>query len=231
MVSPVCALVALPDHGQVSSVGGGIALFDQTGNQIRFIDTGCDYWPTQVAFAPDHSLWAIGSLPNSELEFLTADYLFLRHYSRDGEELGRYLPRSSFPHPDNIPKEPLIAPMVGLWELRVTSDRVTALLQGSRLWVETDLNGKEIERWNTGPNRPNAITTDGDAWQMQNKQLEVFDRAAGIWKAVPFNSPDGRLIGAQGSDLIFLLRGQDTIRRIAAPTASADFVVQKSVAN
>jgi len=38
--------------------GGGIALFDRSGKQPRFFDTG-QYLPTQVC-APDHSIWTLG---------------------------------------------------------------------------------------------------------------------------------------------------------------------------
>ena len=207
-------------YGRGLSDGGGIALFDETGMQVSFIDTGCDYWPTQVAFAPDHSLWTIGSLAEF-WDLITADYLFLRHYARDGTELGRYLSRGSFPHPDDIHKEPLTLPMIGLWELRVTSDRVTAILHRPHMWVQTDLDGKEIGRWNIGPDgRPRAITADGNVWRMRNKQLEVFDRVTSLWKSAPAILPDGNLIGAQGSELIFLLSNQNAIRRIAAPAIS-----------
>ena len=40
--------------------GGGVTVFDPTGSQTAFIGTGADYWPAQVCFGPDQSIWAIG---------------------------------------------------------------------------------------------------------------------------------------------------------------------------
>ena len=39
---------------------GGVAVFDPTGHQTAFIDTGANWSPTQLCFGPDHSIWAIG---------------------------------------------------------------------------------------------------------------------------------------------------------------------------
>src|SRR5438876_11825052 len=49
------AAVEYSRDGTTSTVGGGIALFDRSGKQTRFFDTG-RYWPTQVCFALDHDL-------------------------------------------------------------------------------------------------------------------------------------------------------------------------------
>jgi hypothetical protein len=62
--------------------GGGIALFDRAGAQIRFIDTG-GYLPAQAAFGPDHSIWTIGWLGDRRTS-LTADYATLRGASTSG---------------------------------------------------------------------------------------------------------------------------------------------------
>jgi hypothetical protein len=118
--------------------GGGIALFDRAGRQIRFFDTG-EYLPTQVAFGSDHSIWTIGWLGGETAASLTADYPILRKYAQDGRQLGAFLPRARFPHPEYLGREPLIMPMLGLWELRVANERVEAVLHRPHLWVQTDL--------------------------------------------------------------------------------------------
>ena len=186
--------------------GGGIALFDRTGAQIRFLDTG-GYLPTQVAFGPDHSIWTIGWLGGENTASLTADYSTLRNYAQDGRELGEFLPRASFPSVNYPPGEPLIMPMSGLWSLRVANERVEAILHRPHLWVQTDLNGQEKGRWDT-PNgrRPYAITPDGKAWRVEGNRLRVFDRSAGVWNAVAFDVPEGTLLGAEGNSLVFLMR-------------------------
>src|SRR5579884_1859045 len=129
--------------GSIPWNAGGIAVFDQSGAQIRLIDAGCDYWATQVAFGEDHSVWTIGYLGMTTAS-MTADYLTLRHYSQNGEQIGAFLPRDSFPHPDDPRMEPLILPLIGMWELRVTSDRVEIRLDRPKLLVETDMSGREI---------------------------------------------------------------------------------------
>ncbi len=174
----------VPGLGVIRWNAGGIALFDRSGAQVRFIDNGCEYWTTQVAFGPDHSVWAIGWLGSTKEAGLHADYLTLRHFAQTGEPLGASLPRAAFPHPDYPHREPLILPRIGLWDLQVAGDRVQIILDRVNLWVETDLNGKEIARWSTGPNfaRPGAFTADGLALAAgERKKIIVFNRSSGAW--------------------------------------------------
>jgi hypothetical protein len=199
---------------------GGIALFDRAGTQLRFFDTG-EYLPTQVAFGPDHSIWTIGRLGGQPVDNLTADHTVLRNYARDGRLLGAFLPRASFHYPESIGHVPLVAPMLGLWELRVANQRVEAVLHGQHLWVETDLHGKETGRWNiAGNGRPTAVTEDGRAWHKAGSQLQVFDRSTGVWRTVSFGAPLGTLLGAEGDSLVFLVRHQNTLSWITAPAES-----------
>jgi hypothetical protein len=200
--------------------GGGIALFDRTGRQIGFFDTG-EYLPTQVAFGPDHSIWTLGWLGGETTASLTADYRVLRKYAQDGRQLGAFLPRALFPHPEYLGREPLIMPMLGLWELRVANERVEAVLHRPRLWVQTDLNGQEKSRWDIESNgRPSAVTQDGRAWHKDGPQLQVFNRSTGVWHAVVLDAPEGTLLGAEGNRLVFLLRNQNTLRWVPAPRES-----------
>jgi len=200
--------------------GGGIALFDRAGRQVRFFDTG-EYLPTQVSFGPDHSIWTIGWLGGETMASLTADYPILRKYAQDGQQLGAFLPRALFPHQEYVGREPLIMPMLGLWELRVANERVEAVLHRPRLWVQTDLSGQEKGRWDIVPNgRPSAVTQDGRAWHKDGPQLKVFNRATGAWHAVAFDAPEGTLLGAEGNSLVFLLRDQNTLRWVPAPRES-----------
>jgi hypothetical protein len=212
------AVRAVSAHGRAR--GGGIALFDRTGRQTGFFDTG-EYLPTQVAFGPDHSIWTLGWLGSDTTASLTADYCVLRKYAQDGQQLGAFLPRSLFPHPEDLAREPLIMPMLGLWELRVANERVVAVLHRSRLWVQADMNGQEMGRWDIVPNgRPSAVTKDGRVWQKNGSHLQLFNRTTGVWQAVAFDAPDGTLLGAEGNSLVFLLRNQNTLRWAPAPRES-----------
>ena len=198
--------------------GGGIALFDRKGSQIRFLDTGRSL-PTQGAFSPDHSIWTIGWLDDNA-DSLTADYAILRNYSRDGRELGEFLHRASFPYGKDLdPGDPLIMPMVGLWELRVANERVEVILPRAHLWVQTDLKGRETGRWEiSGGRRPFAITQDGRAWSsIDGRHLRVFDRSVGVWRTVPFDVPQGVLVGADGNSLVYVLADRSTVRWAPAP--------------
>lgn len=198
---------------------GGIAVFDSLGKQIRFFDTGL-YHPTQIAFGPDHSIWTLG-WPGNQVGRCPDDFLILRNYSQDGQELGAFLPRSSFdPHPDPI------GPMVGMWELRVMGDRVGAVIYKSSiyapdespckdmLWVETDLKGKELGRWNVGAKSPEAFTQSGGLFARMRGSLCIFDRGTKTWRklAVP---AEGILLGADGDSLVFL-KDTNTLRWIPA---------------
>jgi hypothetical protein len=204
--------------------GGGIALFDRTGSQIRFLGTG-GYLPTQVAFGADHSIWTIGWLWGNAAN-LTADYPTLRNYAQDGRELGEFLPRASFPYAKDFERsDSLIMPMLGGWELRVANERVEVILHRPHLWIQTDLKGQEKGRWNTDPNvpngrRPDAVTQDGRAWYADPHYLRVFDRSASVWRTVPFDLPKGNLVGADGNNLVFMLLGQNTLRWMPAPGGS-----------
>jgi len=195
---------------------GGIVLFDRTGTQIRFIDTG-QYLPTQVCFAPDHSIWTIGwqgHVGKNE------DYFILRDYSQEGNELGAFLPRSSFDaEPDPV------GPVTGGWQLRTSNARVGAIFYVSSIlgkwqkprsvgqWVETDLKGKETGRWDFAA-RLLAFTQSG-ALYGQEHDVAVFDRATSSWRPVA-GMPDGNLLGADGDSLVFSLRGQNILRWVPA---------------
>ncbi len=114
--------------------------------------------------------------------------------------------------------EPLIVPAIGLWELLVRNERVEVMLHRAKLWVETDLNGQETGRWNTGNNgsRPGAFTSDGRAWRQAGNRVIVFDRSSGVWSRPVFQVAEGELIGADGNSLVFLMRDKDTLRWICS---------------
>jgi len=188
---------------------GGISIVDSKGVQIRWIDTG-DYVPSGLAFAPDHSLWTTGSKPEVFLDTALPEYEILRHYCGDGRELGRYLPRSSFAQ--EFPAGSGISPshvIIGLWQLRVAAGRVGVLLAGkdNHLWVETDMSGGEAGRWRMD-GHPSAITADGTVYAATPKGILALDRRSGQWKPTALHVPDGILLGAEGAQLVFHIRGE-----------------------
>ena len=193
---------------------GSIAIFSPKGTAVGEIVTGA-YQPTQVCFAPDHSIWALGDedlLPENE----RTNYSLLRHYSRSGELLGEFFPRASFPANANT------GPHVGFWGLRIAGGRIGLRLDrgapdGRPLWLEANLDGEEIGRW-TAPfaGEPAALTASGNVYSQTLTEITVLDRATGTWKPIPQSSND-RLLGADGDTLVFVIRGMNAIRRGAQP--------------
>lgn len=128
--------------------GSGIELRDAFGNLLHSINTG-RYVPEHLAFGEDHTIWSLGwQYPARQ------DYMILRHYSRDGKEMGAYLPRSLFPaglEPGSIG-----------WQNRaitVTGDRVGVQVYsgnpGNKMeWVELDLRRQAL--WTVAAGRRSA---------------------------------------------------------------------------
>jgi hypothetical protein len=193
---------------------GGLALFDPDGGKKEFFDTG-EYRPTQVDFGPDHTVWTIGWI-GATTESDPPDYSVLRNYSRTGKLLGDFLPRSTFDR-EHDP----VGPVIGGWQLRVTSKRVGAVFYASSVrksgetrrdaiqWVELDLKGNIIGRWNPPPKHICAFTDDGDVYAKDPGGISVLDRTSGTWRHVPGVST--RLIGADGDSLVYMI-SNDTLR-------------------
>jgi hypothetical protein len=197
---------------EVGGKSGVISIFDRTGSPISVIDTG-RYLPSFVCFAPDHSIWATGreqrqSLPDKP------EYLILRHFSRDGKELGAFLPRSSFEDDDRA--DPVMV-VVGLPGLRAANNRIGALLNygmdlGKALWVETDLNGKEIGRWRVNiDGYPSVFTPNGAVYARVAGGMSALDHATGKWNRVVVHS-EGELVGSDGESLVLMTFGTTALR-------------------
>jgi hypothetical protein len=190
-----------------------VAIFSADGSAAGEITTG-RYRPSQVCFAPDHSIWVLGR-ENPENE--PGNYSLLRHYSRTGELLGEFFPRASFPR-DAFPG----MHQAGLWGLRIAGGRMGMILRWSgpdksTLWLEMDLEGKETGRWITPRGGvPVAMTASGKVYAQTENEILVLDRASGSWKPIQSSSND-RLLGADGDTLIFSIHGMNAIRHAAQP--------------
>jgi hypothetical protein len=73
-----------------STSGSGLVLLDEDGIQRKFIPTG--YKPAHLAISEDHSIWVGGSSNHQ-----STDHMLIHKYSASGEQIGAYLPFSSFP--------------------------------------------------------------------------------------------------------------------------------------
>jgi hypothetical protein len=205
----VSALVYWGQRGRRS----GIAILDNTGNQIQVIQTE-PYKPSQVCFAPDHSIWMfgdqwkVGDLP-------VPDFMTFRHYSRDGKLLGSFVPRSALPAWEGEGWDQLVGPFGGLWRLRAAKDRIgAALIVGpfKQAWVELNLDGGLIGQWIYTDSRNDAVFPSafdskgllyGVHWIDEKRVgISVFDKSTSSWKPVP-SLPNGFLVGADGARLVY----------------------------
>jgi hypothetical protein len=192
-------------------ISGGIAYFDPSGKQTRFVDTG-KYMPAHVCFDRNHALWTFGwqrnpSTDNDE----TRDYMMFRKYS-DGKETGRYGPRSIMPATGMTPG----AGSRGMLRLRVADDRVGAVAyygatSDNRMWIELGLDGHLIGKWPMGRDLQGGLAFTSSArlcrqtapGKAKLSGIECLDRDTGSWKHAGDAPVSGLLLGADGDELVF----------------------------
>jgi len=199
-------------HGR----GGGIAMLDRSGKEIRFVETD-RYMPAHVCFDAKHALWTFGwqrDIARNGAED-SQDYFLFRKYSVDGKQLGAYALRSLFPKPGLEPG----APSGGLWRLRISDDRIGAIAysgqtSGSPEWIEVGLDGGLIGRWKLGRDHSDgmAFTSRNGICRLRGRgeRIDCFDRGAQAWKTLGNTSatdengrPLGILLGADDEYLVF----------------------------
>jgi hypothetical protein len=186
---------------------GRIDLRDRVGNLIGSIDTG-SYIPQQVAFAPDHTIWAVCYLAG---QGGTQDFKVLHHYARSGEELGQALSWSEL---GGDLKHPVIENIRGSQLLYVSNDRIgwnAALHPGSRTWIEVSFSGDLLGKYDVRTADglavwPSAMTASGNVYarisRPRRSRFAVLDRSKGVWQEVAGN-PGGLLLGSEGDNLVF----------------------------
>jgi hypothetical protein len=194
---------------------GGVAVFDHTGMQAAFIDTGADWSPTQVCFGADHSIWAMGWRGLDSSKASTPDYFVLRNYARDGRLIGAYLSRSSFE------QEP-VGPIVGGWQLRSANGRIGGLFYATsvlplgserrmREWIETDLRGNIVRRVDLSRKTILAFSSDGSLYARENQGgYMALNPALNSWRTIPASANEV-LLGADDGSLVFLIRGTNQV--------------------
>lgn len=104
--------------------------------------------------------------------------------------------------------------VIGVTALRIANNRIGALLGHGRpdaIWLEADLNGKEIGRWASGfEGAPAAFTASGNVYAYSVGGILVLDHGTGRWNPLALDSP-GMLIGADGKTVVFKIRGQNRL--------------------
>jgi hypothetical protein len=187
---------------------GHIDLLDHTGIVTGTIKTG-SYIPQQVAFAPDHTIWA--ACYNAQRQ-PGQDFNVLHHHARTGEELGQAL---SFTQIGGDLKHPVIESPRGSSLLYISNDRLgwnEALHTGSRTWTEVSFSGAILGKYELKtPDGlslwPDAMTAGGRVYARIIKSRDaarfaVLYRSKGVWEKV-VGDPGGILIGSQGDNLVF----------------------------
>ncbi len=191
----------------------GIAILDKRGDQLRVIQTQ-PFRPSQVCFAPDHSIWTFGD-QWKDGDRPVPDFMTFRHYSREGKLLGSFLPRSALPAWEGMGLDQVVGPFVGHWRLRAAKDRIGAALRIGPFkdaWVELNLDGGLIGQWTYTNSKeegvfPSAFDSTGllygRRWQDgEDVGISVFDKSTSSWKPVP-SLPNARLLGADGTRLVY----------------------------
>jgi len=214
--------VAVDKDGTAATVGsssdgkGALWLWNSAGSNIRVIQT-LNYVPSYVTFAPDGSIWTTGTQDRSN-RHTDEDYEILRHFSREGILLGAFLPRSSFLG-DGEPAESVMA----LPALRIANSRIGMYFswggsRNNRMWIEADLNGKELGRWLLDgiDGAPFAFTEAGAVYSRSIDGIYRLDRATGKW-IVTSIAALGTLVGADGGALVFADRVGPSVYRVPVP--------------
>jgi hypothetical protein len=190
----------------------GVAMFDANGIQTALIDTK-NFSPNHVAIAADHSIWVMGSQLRGPGE-PQQDYMILRKYTRDGKLAGSYLPRSTFaaglePGGASVPATLMAAGnRIGVVAF---SGKVGNLLE----LIELDTDGNVLGRMRSdNQNGMNyALTTDGHFFgsrqERANSILLLFDVAAGTLTNLDVPQTYGWLMGADGENLVYRIRGEE----------------------
>jgi hypothetical protein len=196
-------------YGKEAGGTAEIDFLDGNGRLTSSIATGT-YVPAHITFDGNHNVWSFGYDTGYEWgSRRSGDYLTVRKYSRDGKQLGAWLPRSSFPA--GLP------PAEQTWQstcITVAADRVGLLAYAGKVgnqqqWVELSPEGNLIGRWDVdaaGGARV-ALTIDGHVYLQKGMgpntiQLFMLDRTASKW--TPVTSPmKGQLAGADGANLVF----------------------------
>jgi hypothetical protein len=185
----------------------GIDLLDRTGKLVNTIDTG-NYLANHIAFGEDHSLWTFGwQRSATDLRKPSSDYMTVRKYSRNGNQVGSYLPRSLFP--DGL------EPASFGWQergIQVAHERVGVLACSGMTsqhpeWVELDLNGNLIGRWRVDFSRTVTLTNDGHVYAQHTNskahELLLLDRLSSTFEKLDWPVL-GTLYGTDVNELVFM---------------------------
>jgi len=192
----------------------GIYFLDLRGEKAGFIDTK-RYLASFVSFDREHFLWSVG-WQRDEIRTDYADsqdYNVVRKYSRSGQMIGSFFPRSQWKH-----KLEPGGGSGGYWHMAAADDRIGAMMyehtENDSEWVEWDLQGKLLSRTvlTEDLHGGRAYTSDAKLYARiltrepgKQKRLSVLDTKTGKWSEVANELPrdSAMLLGSDGKHLIF----------------------------
>lgn len=198
----------------------GFAVLDPSGKQIHTVLTA-PYEPSDICFAPDHSIWLEGHEGLGGTE-----YMIFRKYSPDGHELGRFV--SSSKVAAKVPARGII----GARTIRASAIGIVALVLEDQpqphlplmLWVELDFEGNVVGQ--PGQHRygfPWALTPQGSIYAEEGDivpfigggdKFLYLDNVSGKWQESSVHRP-GSLAGADENGLVFELRDHPAFEWVA----------------
>jgi|GEM_PF-2450395 len=189
---------------------GRIELLDRAGKPVQTIKTG-SYLPQHVVFAPDHTLWTIGY--EEDYDSRAEDFNVLRHYARNGEEIGQGLPWLQIAVDFNAYSS--FQACLGCNQLYATNDRIgfwLHLYEGRGTWIEISTAGTLLGKYDLGKYhelyyQPRAMTAGGSVYARIFKEdrfngWAVLDRSKNRWRRVS-GYPKGVIIGSDRENIIF----------------------------
>jgi hypothetical protein len=190
----------------------GVVMLDSSGIQTAVIDTK-NFWPNRVAIAEDHSIWVLGAEEGPRNK---QDYMILRKYSRAGELVGSYLPRSTFPaglEPGAVSAPATLMTAGNRIAVVAFSGNIGNLLELIQLDVDGNVLGRMRADHLPGP-MTFALTTDGHLYGRSHggdakSTLVLFDVGAGTSKNVDAPQKVGWLMGADQENLVYRVPGAD----------------------
>ena len=200
--------------------GERIDLLDESGKVVQTIDTGA-YHATSLMFAADHSIWAIGYVDPCGTN---GEFKVLRHYARSGEELSQAVAWSQLG--SNANSCTALQSFIGGTFLFVGKERIgfVTLGSGANQWTEATAGGEVLGQYALKQAdgegfTPMAMTAEGKVYGRIWKDghslgYGLIDEANRTWHRIG-GQPGGRLIGADGEQLVFWNKNEAGLQRVA----------------
>ena len=204
------------------------------GTPIRSFNTG-NYCYLGLAWDDDHSLWSFGAEFTPTGRRLSAEFMTVRRYSPDGQQMAAYLPRSQFPGDAMLTACCLWQPKISVAKDHIGVNAIAGSNGGILEWVELDLKGNITGRWAIPSQGQQGLTpvltSDGEAYMSRRvpeaKTIRTFklNRATSTWDLME-TLPDGSVWGVDGVGLCRLVDTCHDFTVVYAPLVFSEQLAQ-----